>query len=280
MKDIYTPAEAAADILQERKQDKALQERVSEYLGGILPEDFPTYFKAPAILARYVPRATGEDRMYAELADQAGFAPFWASYLADRFTTRNPEKVETVRPPIQWQKGQKTRSWVVEPEKRSGGVGQLETTFGYSSADYQKGIRDLVFAQDGIPEEASYSFDMAEWYKLQAPRFGYIEGNLAPYYYPAMMGLVSMFGVLFEDFDGGPNANNGDLAKFREAVVYPAIEKVEQELGLKPLIVRLPFQEGMNETDLTFLDKDEAEQFKRYGSLAVEPVILDTICSH
>lgn len=279
MIELYTNGIDAANILGERQQDPAAVERVARYLGGLLPtncfEQNPT--TPIGFLARYVPRATEEDRMFADIARADGFMPYWASYVEDRFTTRNPEKVETIRPPIQWRKGQKTRQWVVEPDKREGGVGQLETVYGYSSYDFQQGIRELVSEQDGNTDITRNVFDMGAWYKSQAPRFGYQEGALAPYYYPAIMALTTLYGALYEDFDGGPNAGNGDLQRFMDNVVYPAFAKVEQDLGLKPIIVRLPFQEGMNITDLTFLKQDEVEQFRNVGSKALVGATMEGV---
>lgn len=272
MKNIYTPAEMALETLENRRQNPELRSLVAEYLGGLIPASYLSEEKPVAILARYVPRATEEDRLFAEVAAEGGFSPYWASYVADRFTTRNPEKVETVRPPIRWQKGQKTRGWVVEPELRKGGIGELKTKYGYSSLDYQQGIRQIVFERDGKSELVNKTFDIGDWYKEQSIRFGYKDGNLAPFYYPASMALATTFGALFEDFDGGPNANSGDLSAFRDNVVYPAIKKVEKDLGISPIIVKLPFRERMNETDLSFLDKEQEEQFKNFGSLSLQSI--------
>lgn len=269
MKDIYTPADAALDTLQERRSSARIREKVAEYLGNILPDDILALGQPTAVLARYVPRATGEDIAFAEIAQEAGFRPYWASYKADRFTNRNPEKVETIRPPIWWQKGQRTRTWVVEPDKRSGGIGELQTVYGNSSSDFQRNMREAVFRQRGLTTLLDNCFDMGNWYKAQAPRFGYETGNLAPYYYVATMALATTFGALYEDFDGGPNANSGDLAAFRNNVVYPAIDKVERDLGLKPVIVRMPFMMGMNETDLSFLDDEQAALFKKVGTASI-----------
>jgi hypothetical protein len=212
----------------------------------------------------------------ADVAREAGFDPYWASYLADRYTTRNPEKVQTIRPPIRWTKGQRTRQWVVALEERSGGIGELNTIFGYTSAEYQQGVRELVLANDGNEELAGNTFDMTVWYEFQAPRFGWKSGKPAVYYYPATMALASTFGVLYEDFDGGPNAGNGDLAKFNRQVVYPAIDKVTQDLGVAPVIVRLPYRVGMGDTGLGFLDSDTAETMRRFGSRAILSDIIGT----
>jgi hypothetical protein len=39
MKNIYTPAKAAFGILEERRNNVELRERVAEYLGYVLPDD-------------------------------------------------------------------------------------------------------------------------------------------------------------------------------------------------------------------------------------------------
>lgn len=269
MKDIYTPKEAALETIMERRNNLELREKVIQYLGECVPATCFLADTPPAFLARYVPRGTDEDRLFADEAREAGLVPYWSSYLSDRYTTRNPEKVQTIRPPIRWAKGQRTRQWVVAPEERMGGIGELSTVFGYTSAEYQGGVRELVFANDGNEELAGNNFDMTDWYKLQAPRFGWESGNLAAYYYPATMALASTFGVLYEDFDGGPNAGNGDLATFMNQVVYPAINRVEEDLGVSPVIVQLPYREGMNETGLEFLDNDTAMTMRRLGSKAI-----------
>lgn len=265
MKDIYTPASMAADVLMERKQNQPLKERVGEYLGNIVPASCLGASEPIAFLARYVPRATNEDKLFAEAAQTDGFTPFWASYVSDRFTTRNPEKVATVRPIIQWGKNQRTKTWVVAPENRVGGVGELKTVFGATSTDYQREIRATVFRNDDQPTIADQTFDMGEWYKLQANRFGYQTGRLAPYYYQALMALTIANGVLYEDFDGGPNAGSGDLKAFREEIVYPAFDEAERAIGERPLIVQLPFRDNMEVTDMSFLDDEKAAQLKQFG---------------
>ncbi len=274
MSNIYTSPAEAVKVIEQRRQDPALMNRVTGYLGGLLPSDCLELKKPVAILPRYVARATGEDRIFAELAQLAGFEPYWASYKADRFTIRNPEKVETIRPPIRWQKGQRTRSWVVEPEKRQGGIGELETVYGWSSSKYHQNIREVVLARDGLSELVMNEFDMGGWYKFQARRFGYVQGNLAPYYYPAIMALTTAFCAMYEDFNGGPDANSGDLTAFRNSVVHPAFEKAERDLNLRPVIVRLPYIPGMNETDLSFLDTEQAEQFKKCGRVSLQSVTV------
>lgn len=259
MKDMYTPREAAAEILAERQSDPELCRKIGRYLGWELPDVSQGAEKPLAVLARYVPRATDEDREFAEIALEAGLTPTWASYKKDRFTVRNAEKVATVRPPIQWSKGQKTKQWIVEELDRQGGVGELQTIYGISSTEYQNRMRQLIFGRDGLPELVGNTFDMSEWYRYQADRFGYEQGGMASYYYQAAMALYAIKGALFEDFDGGPSSGNGDLARFNEEVVFPAFDRVQEELGVRPVIVRLPYRAGMEISNLSFMDRGEAE---------------------
>lgn len=270
---IYTAPEQALDKLMQRKTDPRVLERVANYLGSDFPDNSVLDdAKQVAVLARYVSRATDEDRFFADFARSYGFEPYWAAYLADQYTTRNPEKVQTLRPPIRWQKAQKTRQWLVAPENRQGTMGQIPTLYGYSVADYQQGLRKLVFDRDGNSEIQQNTFDMSGWYQRQAPRFGYTTGDkLSLYYYCATMALATSFCVIFEDFDGGPNSINGDLASFTDNIVYPAINKIKTDLGLDPIIVRLPYREGFNETGLEFLGADAENSIKQLGVLSVLP---------
>ena len=68
MKDIYTPKEAALEVIMERRNNSELRERVTRYLGERLPAACFLADTPPAFLARYVPRATDEDRLFADEA--------------------------------------------------------------------------------------------------------------------------------------------------------------------------------------------------------------------
>jgi hypothetical protein len=59
-----------------------------------------------------------------------------------------------------------------------------------------------------------------------------------------------------------------------DTVVYPAFNKVEKDLGIKPLIVQLPYREGMEKTDLSFLDIEQSNRFKTLGSRALLPDMM------
>ncbi len=145
----YISARDAITQLRLRQEDGDLAARVLELLGGRLPAGFPDDRVPTAMLARYVPRATGEDLAFATSAAAAGMRPYWASYVSDRFTTRNPEKVDTLRPPVRLPKGQRTRSWIVPPSERNAGVGLARTGCGHSATAYHAEFPILGAAAGG-----------------------------------------------------------------------------------------------------------------------------------
>lgn len=262
MDNIYTPPEAAVAMLEERRQDIAVRSRVLEYLGGILPSSCLAAGNPPvAILANYLARGTLEDRVFAKLARKAGFLPYWATYTAERFTTTNPEKVDTIRPPILWGKGQRTRQWIVRPEKRKGAIGNLQTVFGCSSSAYQHALRKLVFDSDRRSDLLTRTFDMSAWYEVQAKRFGHNDGErLAPYYAVARTALITTFCAYYRHYDRRDS-------RFMREVIGPSVDKVKKDLGLSPVIVQMPDLPGMNETDLSFLNARQAEQVRTLGGI-------------
>lgn len=270
MNDIYTPLEDARQILGDRMRDQALVQRVTEYVGGILPDIFVDIDKPIGVLARYVPRGTSEDRLFTELAQEGSFRPYCFSYLADGYTVRNPEKVDIVRPPINWGRD-KTRRWIADVNDRRGPVGEITTQYGMTSAEFQRGLRQVVFDQAGYSNLVDNVFDLSEWYRLQADRLGGGEQrSIAELYYEPLMALYCVFGALFENFYEGPNTTTGDLALFTANILEPVIERNVKALGVKPVIVRLPAYETVSVTNLAFLSRDEREQLEGKGRLGDE----------
>ncbi|HSX14377.1 MAG TPA: hypothetical protein VLE72_00500 [Candidatus Saccharimonadales bacterium] len=179
--------------------------------------------------------------VFAHSAASLNLWPYWPTYLAERFTSTNPEKVSCVRPRVHRPKLQASRSWLVKdhqqlPGQTLGGIRVGEV----SLPEVHDQARQLVLD----PEMSGNTFDVSTWNQAQAVRFGSNgSGRLAPHYYHAVMALYVCHGVLFEDFDGGPNAESG-LGSFVAEVVRPAFEAVSQTFGVKPLIVRLPYTAG------------------------------------
>lgn len=238
---MYTDATVVKEELSRRRKDKGLLNSVMEYMGGTLPEGWPEN-KAIATINRYVATARVEDMVFAHSAASIALQPFWPTYHAEQFILTNPEKVSCLRPRVQRPKLQISRSWLVSSHEQWVGrpIGSIEV-----NGKKLQQVHDLARLEVLSPEVANNVFDVSSWNHEQARRFGATTESqrLAPHYYHAVMGLYIYHGVLFEDFDGGPNASSG-LDGFVQEVVVPAIQSVAKLFGLQPLIVRLPYAPG------------------------------------
>lgn len=238
---MYSPPGAVIAELARRRRDKGLVKGIADYLDGPPPEGWPED-RPIATLNRYVASAHFEDIVFAHMARSIVLRPYWPTYLAERFTLKNPEKVSYLRPRVHREKLHITKKWLIaDHEARIGKeLGSIQVN-GADLATVHAEARARVFDAD----LSTNQFDVSAWNKRQALRFGAndFSQRLAPHYYRAVMALYICHGVLFEDFDGGPNATAG-LDGFVRQVVRPAFDSVAKTFGLKPLIVRLPYIEG------------------------------------
>ena len=87
-------------------------------------------------------------------------------------------------------------------------------------------------------------------------------GKKAPEYYAAYLAMFGGLNCLLEDFHGGESGCA--LKKFTENVFEPAFERVERELGFKPLIYKLPWKEGFDRyIDCPNLANNIIEEYKQ-----------------
>lgn len=239
---MYTdPARIQQELQERRDKRSGLMQAVLEYLGGSLPLGWP--LKSPiAVLARYIASARIEDMAFGRAATSIGLRPFWPTYHAEKYITGNGEKVSCLRPRIQRGGLSLTSQWLVANSSQH--IGQPLGGIVVNGATLPQVHREVRRAV--LPAEwANNVFDLSDWHHMQARRFGAPEGSsrLAPYYYMADIALYVCFGVLFEDFEDGPNGGPG-LRRFVAEVLQPAIARVKSEFGYGPLIVRLPYAPG------------------------------------
>ena len=277
METLYTPRDGAAEILGERQNDSALITRVEEFLDNELPADTLKADKISAHLARYLPDVSRESLLFAEQASEDGFDQIlWAGYRGDRYVSSNSQKSSLVKPTLLFAKGQRRRMPIVEPMQRRGGIGDLTTIYGESLLEYYQNMREIVFVRRGQADLSDATFDMTNWYRSQAIRFGWQENdpNLSRYYYKAIMALITVFAVLYKQNpynNPSPNAPR----QFTELMIRPAFTEVEKALGVRPIIVAMDYTEGLDETDLTFLPDDQQRILVEQGSRALKSAILD-----
>ncbi len=236
------PARVHAE-LSRRRHDRGLMAAVLEFVGSSLPPNWPED-RPIATLDRYLATARFEDVMFSHAAHSLALRPYWPTYHGEKYITRNPEKVSCLRPRVQTSKLQTDNRWLVKNHERFVGtaLGEIRVN-GSSLQAIHDAARRVVLSQEVVDNV----FDISDWLREQAYRFGAVDGApLAPFYYNATMALNICYGVLFEDFDAGPNEGSG-LALFVRRAVRPAIARVEAEFGLSPLIVRLPYIPGFLE---------------------------------
>lgn len=230
--------------LARRRRDKGLMAAVEEFIGGTFPDGWPAD-RPIATLDRYLATARVEDIVFSHAARSLSLRPYWPTYLAERFTTVNPEKVSCLRPRIQTRKLQFTNNWLVKSHLPLVGqpLGTIQVN-GSSLTEVHAEARKVVLDEDIVDNV----FDISNWLHQQAYHFGAESGArvLAPFYYNATMALNVCHGVLFEDYDGGPNEKSG-LGQFVDNVVKPAIQLIRETFGLSPLIMRLPYVPGFLE---------------------------------
>lgn len=238
---MYTDAKAVGRILGERRKNHRLAKEVLDYLGGRLPDGWPAD-KPIATINRYMATARVEDIVFSHAARSIGLRPFWPTYLDEQFTITNPEKVSCLRPTIQRPKQQVTRSWLTRSHQSLEGKPLGEIRLGGNGLqDIHQEVRDVVLES----EVAGNVFDISAWNTWQAQRFGHPDDGSpkAKFYYTAVMALYVCNGVLFEDFDDGPNVGTG-LGQFVSSVIRSAFEEVTSLFGMQPLVVRMPYSPG------------------------------------
>ncbi len=248
--------ESAIEIIGNRRQDSRLVKKASNLLGNDIPDTIKAV-NMPICIAPHVAGGTIAELEFAKEVIASGAQPIWTSYIEDRFTTRNPVKVNHWRPRIAWPKGQLTRQWIVPETVRKDpgiGIGAAPTVFEsgvriISVAEYQGSLAKLALEAASSTIEP-LTIDYSEWYSRQSALRGM--SRSAKGYYSAIMALYSVFGVLFR-YDNQPG--NQDLLSFRQSVAIPAAEFVKDKLGVEPVIVSRDYPENGMVTDLSQLER-------------------------
>lgn len=228
MLDIYSSLDEARFELARRWQTKELRSEIEKELGRLfLPE------------CRHQPRAflfwqlltPGNGFVFfVQAARYVGGLPFVAECLGDTFTRSNKEKQGWGR--LRAIDGQRKvmidlLSFQSNNKKK---INEVVTYTGESMVDFHHQLLDV----NGYRIEHR---DLTDW--LNAI------GTPADYYYPYLLHFIT-HGVLFENFQTDEDESEN---RFTQAVVLPALQKVEERFGLKPLIVRLYPENQTDEED-------------------------------
>lgn len=225
MAEIYFSLDEARSELARRRQNLELRAAVEAELGErFLPE------------CRHQPRAflfwqllspSNGLPFFMHAANYVGAVPFATEFLGDTFTRSNREKQGFGR--LRGIQG--TRKILIDlisfqlNNKKK--ISEVVTRTGENMVEFHHQLLDF----EGYKIERR---DITDW--CQAI------GRPADYYYPYLLHFVA-HGVFFEKFETAVDERE---YRFTQSVVLPALQKVEERFGVKPMIVRL-FPE--NQTD-------------------------------
>lgn len=231
----YFSARDAVKELQER-QNSGVRSRIEKWWAD-REWPIPNFPNGNfGMLARNIATARYEDLVFAEMAKAVSLQPFWLEYTLDKFVSASNFKRSLVEPFFCSGKG-RNGGWRTSkvklasiPKNDGEKISDVQVdgiSNGISLVEYHHGLQKKF-----IPE--AMRKDMSEVL---------IAFGTAKHYYSAYLSWFIVHGVLFEDYHGGESGDK--LTDFTKGVFQPAWEQVRQETGLKPLIVPLPWWDGM-----------------------------------
>lgn len=223
--DIYTPIEIAAVEIKKRWNDKELQKKVDEYLGGDIPEIFS---KEPRIvLFRNISTANCETDRLLELSKKIKMNFAFIEYNSDKFVAFNPDKYALLMEQINAEKKNDGHDVLYKIK-----IADIQTVQGKPFKDIKtRWGENLVDFHHNIllkchPECEGKIFDLSEWIKNH--------GGRARFYYEKFMALLLRNCILAESFQ-----TKGDEGKFVSEIIAPAFANIKNIFGIRPLIIQL-----------------------------------------
>ncbi len=227
----YFTAEEAAEEQQRRASILLLVEEWWLENGWGWP-DLPI---APsrAVIARQLHSFRYEDAVFATMAMSAGMSPVWMSYTGDKMSTESNLKRSYIRPVfcsgVGRNGGLKLKSEQLTTTEASFGrrLDQIKIVGGTLLADYHQRHQERMFP-------GALRGDSTAWVQ---------QIGRARDYYAAYLSLFLAHAVLFEDYYAGESGPA--LGPFTLEVFEPAHQKLVDLFGVEPLLVKLPWWDGL-----------------------------------
>lgn len=228
----FSASQARQEVLN--RQNSGVRERVEKWWRekGF---DFPTLpdVENMAVLARQVATCRFEDVVFREMAMASGLTPTWLEYSADRFFNISNYKRSLLHPYMS--SGLNKKKELISKKERlcdstiwnGYPLRDIVTDTGISLVDHHHSLQNLVFGE--VVRQ-----DLSDLLVRMSGASGY---------YPFYLSLFLAHGVLFEDYHGGESGRV--LSRFTEDTFEPAWRYVFEEFGLTPIIVALPWWDGM-----------------------------------
>lgn len=240
---IYTKLSEALKILEERKKDKALQDKIEKILNNNIPEPLRGSNKN-GVHFRQIATPNHDVHWFTELTKDHGLKSVFFEYHKDKFTSNNSFKHSLgqlrVHPKLN-KKGDHVEEKVTifDFNKYNGKHFKDVLTFWSEPlADFHKRLFDAC----GYSRENLCFYEASKWFEENGPH--------AIDYYTNFILLFVRHGILFENF-----LLTGTEGEFTKDIFLPAFEKAFQLAGVKPLIVPIPPMD--NEEDVHWVSYDK-----------------------
>lgn len=223
---VYMDWHDAVAELERRQADPAIVARVDELLGREVP--IPMKGKKNMVLFRHIATPNYEVSRFLSAADAlTELNPLILEYTADKFNNRNEWKFSLAK--LRFHHGLNklgeqifdTKTVIDINAGNNQPLKDIKTHAGTSLVD----THHKLFA-DRFPQFTESTYDLSEWLHAIGPQ--------AQDYYKSFFALFLKDGILFENF-----MVDGKEMEFTKNIILPALIELEQETGLRPLIVPL-----------------------------------------
>ncbi|MCX6761296.1 MAG: hypothetical protein NTY33_00405 [Candidatus Moranbacteria bacterium] len=220
---MYTSLSVAKDEIQKRWGDEDLKKKVGDFLGGDMPKIFSD--RPKAIIFRNIATPNLELRVAREYAQMMGLELVVVEYTADRFCTRNRDKLHLGKMVFIDTKNKlkpsTKKNIIAIKEDDNMCLNKIQTLWGENLVAFHH----RIFQENGFGDVATFD---ASVYKL---------AGLSPYeIYLKILSFCSRSTVLLENFL--IKTDKGER-KFTEQVIFPAFAEIEKKFGFRPMIVPL-----------------------------------------
>lgn len=225
---VYTPLCEAVIELEKRLGNKKLVKYVQKKLQVHVPEVLK--LKKTAVFARPIATPNYELHRFICIADILdGFQPLIWEYTDSKFVPQNESKYFLARMGFYFGLGKKggpkiTYLNAININDFSGKkMNEIKMPCGKAFKDFHHEILSHVYEKKNL---GNFVFDGSDWYKNH--------GASAEKYYKKYLALFLQNAILFENF----MLDYKEISFTRE-IFLPALMKIQQETGYKPLIVAL-----------------------------------------
>lgn len=225
---VYTPMSDALRLLADRRNDPELVAKIRSLLHDSIPDVLEKNTNC-AVHFRQVATPNQENKYFVSLSLDHGLQPVFFEFIEDKFTSNNEYKHSLGQLRVHNginKNGDYKRELVtiVDFNKYNGKkLKEVVTLWEEPLMDFHKRLFNIY----GEQKDGMIFYDASEWFKEN--------GGSALGYYENFFLLFICNGILFENF-----LTLGTEGEFSKKIVLPAIEKVYNLTGLKPLIVPIP----------------------------------------